>query len=73
MALDGVHSAEVGKRSGTAAKKNLIDGVQTNVAKGTTTEKDSDGDKIQPSRGAFKTQLHGLRRKAAEDRSYWCQ
>ena len=73
MALDGVHSAEVGKRSGTAAKKNLIDGVQTNVAKGTTTEKDSDGDKIQPSHGAFKTQLHGLRRKAAEDRSYRCQ
>ena len=44
-----------------------------NVAKGTTTEKESDGDKIQPSRGAFKTQLHGLRRKAAEDRSYRCQ
>ena len=37
------------------------------------TEKDSDGDKIQPSRGAFKTQLHGLKRKAPADRSYRCQ
>ena len=73
VALDGVHTADVGKRSGTAAEKNLTDGIQTNVAKGTKTEKDSDGDKIRPSCGAFKTQLHGLKRKAAEDRSYRCQ
>ena len=73
VVLDGVHSAEVGKRSGIATEKNLIDGVQTNVAKGTATEKYSDGNKIQPSRGAFKMQLHGLKRKATEDRSYRCQ
>ena len=73
VALDGVHTADVGKRSGTAVEKNLTDGVQTNVTEGTTTEKDSDGDKIRPSHGAFKMQLHGLKRKAAEDRSYQCQ
>ena len=71
--LDGVHIADVGKMSGTSAVKNQSDGDQTNVAEGTTTEKDSDGDKIQPSHGAFKTQLHGLKRKAPVDRSYWCQ
>ena len=71
--LDGVHIADMGKMSGTSAMKNQSDGDQTNVAKGTTTEKDSDGDKIQPSHGAFKTQLHGLKRKAPEDRSYRCQ
>ena len=71
--LDGVHIADMGKMSGTSVMKNQSDGDQTNVAKGTTTEKDSDGDKIQPSHGAFKTQLHGLKRKAPEDRSYRCQ
>ena len=71
--LDGIHIADVGKMSGTSAVKNQSDGDQTNVAEGTTTEKDSDGDKIQPSCGAFKTQLHGLKRKAPADRSYRCQ
>ena len=59
--------------SGISAVKNQSDGDKSNVAKGITTEKDSDGDQIQPSRGEFKTQLHGLKRKAPADRSYRCQ
>ena len=56
---------------------NTLDGIQiadvgTSAVKNRT-EKDSDGDKIQPSRGAFKTQLHVLKRKALADRSYRCQ
>ena len=71
--LDGVHIADVGKMSGTSVVKNRSDGDKSNVAEEITTEKDSDGDKIQPSRGAFKTQLHGLKRKVPADRSYRCQ
>ena len=71
--LDGIHIANVGKMSGTSAVKNQSDGDKSNVAEGITTEKDSNGDKIQPSCGAFKTQLHGLKRKAPADRSYRCQ
>ena len=67
--LDGVHIANVG----TSAVKNRSDGDKSNVAEGVTIEKDSDGDKIQPSHGAFKMQLHGLKRKAPADRSYRCQ
>ena len=67
--LEGVHIADVG----TSYVKNRSDGDKSNVAEGVTFEKDSDGDKIQPSHGAFKTQLHGLKRKAPADRSYLCQ
>ena len=70
--LDGIQIADIGKMSWASAVKNQSDGDKSNVAEGLNIEKGSDGDKIQPSHGAFKTQLHGLKRNVPADKSYRC-